>query len=83
MNDERLENVEGFRIKEYINRVRACLNASIGNAVTNAEKCHVFYLLLPFYNLLFHLIEGERELVPYRSCCHFLYKECISGIKLI
>ena len=43
MNDERLENVEGFRIKEYINRVRACLNASIKNAVTNAEKCNVFY----------------------------------------
>ena len=36
MNDERLENVEGFRIKEN-------LNASIGNAVTNAEKCNVFY----------------------------------------
>ena len=36
MNDERLENVEGFRIEEN-------LNASIGNAVTNAEKCNVFY----------------------------------------
>ena len=36
MNDERLENVEGFRIKEN-------LNASIGNAVTNAEKCNVFF----------------------------------------
>ena len=37
LNDERLENIEDFRIKErkYINRVRACLNA--------AEKCNVFY----------------------------------------
>ena len=45
LNDERLESIEDFRIKErkYINRVRACLNASIGNAVTNAEKCNVFY----------------------------------------
>ena len=37
LNDERLENIEDFRIKErkYINRVRSCLNA--------AEKCSVFY----------------------------------------
>ena len=37
--------MESLRIKEpkYINRVRACLNVPIGYAVTNAEKCNVFY----------------------------------------
>ena len=66
----------GTRLPKYMNRAQACLNASIGSAATNAEKWNVFYkgipLLLPSFNLLLHLIEGERELVQYQSWCHFL-----------
>ena len=75
----------GIKELKYISRVRACFNTSIGNAVTNAEKCSVLYkadtTLTSFLLQLFsppYNIEGERApanpAVIFLQGTYFWYK---------